>query len=159
MEKGLRDAHAGMPPAGAASGWCWRRPPPGAELAKRWLEQPVGHLRDVRTELLLKLALRERAGLDNGRFLAAQQAQLAPTIDALDQRRRPRATSSTCGGGRAPGPFAASSSRRSTRSTPSAARPELRLSARNQLHGVVVRPSTGATSCRPSRSCSATVSA
>ena len=57
--------------------------PPGAELAKRWLDTPVEHLRDVRTELLVKLFLRQRAGLDNEPLLAAQQEKFAPTIDVL----------------------------------------------------------------------------
>ena len=55
----------------------------GRRLVNRWLDTPVEHLRDVRTELLVKLALRERAGLDSTELLAAQQAAFAPTIDVL----------------------------------------------------------------------------
>ena len=57
--------------------------PAGRRLAKKWLDTPVEHLRDVRTELLVKLFLRDRAGLDNEDLLAAQQQLFAPTIDAL----------------------------------------------------------------------------
>ena len=57
--------------------------PSGRRLAKQWLDTPVEHLRDVRTELLIKLALRERAGLDNDALLATQQQLFEPTIDAL----------------------------------------------------------------------------
>src|SRR5688500_4857649 len=39
--------------------------PAGRRLAKRWMDTPCEHLRDVRTELLVKLFLRDRAGLDN----------------------------------------------------------------------------------------------
>jgi DNA-binding PadR family transcriptional regulator len=55
----------------------------GRRVARRWLDTPVEHLRDVRTNLLTKLALRRRAGLDTESLLAAQQAAFAPTIDAL----------------------------------------------------------------------------
>ena len=41
------------------------------------------HLRDVRTELLVKLFLRERAGLDNQPLLALQLELFESTIDAL----------------------------------------------------------------------------
>ena len=65
----------------------------GRRTATRWLDTPVQHLRDVRTELLVKLTLRERAGLDNTELLAAQQEVFAPAIDGAHlggRRRRPR---------------------------------------------------------------------
>jgi PadR family transcriptional regulator AphA len=55
----------------------------GRRTTSRWLDAPVEHLRDVRTELLVKLFLRQRAGLDNTALLVAQQQQFAPRIDAL----------------------------------------------------------------------------
>jgi PadR family transcriptional regulator AphA len=55
----------------------------GRRYVGRWLDEPVQHLRDVRTELLVKLHLRTRSGLDNRSLLAEQQQVLAPTIDAL----------------------------------------------------------------------------
>src|SRR5688572_2509476 len=36
----------------------------GRRIAAAWLDEPVSHVRQIRTELLLKLALRQRAGLD-----------------------------------------------------------------------------------------------
>ena len=47
------------------------------------LESPVEHIRDVRTEFLVKLLLRSRSGLDSETLVITQQALLAPTIDAL----------------------------------------------------------------------------
>lgn len=61
--------------------------PRGRRVAKRWLDAPVDHLRDVRTELLVKLALRSRGGLGNHDFLDAQQRQLRPAIQALSAGR------------------------------------------------------------------------
>ena len=112
----------------------------GRRLSRAWLDRPVEHLRDVRTELLVKLVLRERAGLDNDALLVAQQAKFEPAIDALtssspnddlvDLWRRESA--------RAVRRFLDQALRPPDRRTDSgAARPDLRLSARNQLHGTV----------------------
>lgn len=48
-----------------------------------WLDRPVDHVRDVRTELLVKLTLRRRAALSLRPLLEAQRAHIAPAIDAL----------------------------------------------------------------------------
>lgn len=53
------------------------------ELAT-WLDEPVGHVRDMRIEFLLKLVLLRRAGSSPARLVAAQRASLEPTLDALD---------------------------------------------------------------------------
>jgi hypothetical protein len=43
----------------------------------------TGHPRDIRSELLVKLALLDRAGVDSGDLLLAQRGQLAPVAAAL----------------------------------------------------------------------------
>jgi molybdopterin-binding protein len=120
----------------------------GRERSRRWLDTPVAHLREVRTELLLKLALRARAGLDSDDLLAAQQARFDPVIDALlspgrsshpgdpvDVWRRESA--------RAVRRFLAQARQRSTPHPGRADRgpdpelTELRLSARNQVRATV----------------------
>ncbi|MGH3159350.1 MAG: PadR family transcriptional regulator [Streptosporangiaceae bacterium] len=58
--------------------------PAGRTAAKAWLSRPVEHVRDIRSELLAKLALLDRAGDDPQELLAAQRAQLAPLAAALD---------------------------------------------------------------------------
>ena len=55
----------------------------GRQAAEVWLRQPACHARDVRSELLLKLALLDRAGADPGELLRAQRSQLAPVASAL----------------------------------------------------------------------------
>ncbi len=65
--------------------------PGGRELAGQWLTRPACHNRDVRSELLAKLALLDRAGTDPGPLLDAQRAQLVPVADALAARLK-RAT-------------------------------------------------------------------
>lgn len=56
----------------------------GIALAKKWLEEPVQHLRDVRTELVVKVMLRERAGLPLEKFVVAQRSTFAPMIQAIE---------------------------------------------------------------------------
>jgi PadR family transcriptional regulator AphA len=55
----------------------------GRRQSRRWLDRPVAHLRDVRTELLVKLELRRRAGLALRPLLEAQQASFAPLVERL----------------------------------------------------------------------------
>jgi DNA-binding PadR family transcriptional regulator len=55
----------------------------GRDAAVAWLTKPVRHNRDIRSELLMKLALLERAGADSAPLLAAQREQLEPVAEAL----------------------------------------------------------------------------
>jgi DNA-binding PadR family transcriptional regulator len=57
--------------------------PEGRQAAGEWLHEPAGHARDIRSELLLKLALLDRAGADPEELLRAQRRQLAPIAGAL----------------------------------------------------------------------------
>jgi molybdopterin-binding protein len=57
--------------------------PRGKRVAAEWLAAPVEHLREVRTDLLLKLALRERAGLDVEELLTAQERAFDDRITSL----------------------------------------------------------------------------
>jgi DNA-binding PadR family transcriptional regulator len=55
----------------------------GREAATAWLAKPARHNREIRSELLVKLALLDRAGADPAPLLAAQRAQLDPVAEAL----------------------------------------------------------------------------
>ena len=57
----------------------------GRREVDRWLGSPVEHLRDVRTELLLKLVFAERAGRDGRPLLRAQQREFRAIFAALDR--------------------------------------------------------------------------
>lgn len=57
--------------------------PSGRRRRRSWLERPVDHMRDIRTELLLKLALRDRAGLPRAPLVDAQLRRLEPALAAL----------------------------------------------------------------------------
>lgn len=58
--------------------------PEGRTAVRAWLDQPVGHIRDVRSHLLLKLALLDRIGTDPADLLRRQKAVLEPIVDAID---------------------------------------------------------------------------
>jgi DNA-binding PadR family transcriptional regulator len=60
--------------------------PSGIEAAARWLRTPVEHVRDIRSHLLLKLALIDRAGGDPADLLDAQRAVLEPIAAAIEAR-------------------------------------------------------------------------
>lgn len=58
----------------------------GRAALRRWLETPVEHVRDVRTELLVKLALLARSERTPRRLLERQIEHLAPLIRAVSTR-------------------------------------------------------------------------
>lgn len=58
----------------------------GRARLQRWLDQPVEHPRDVRTELLVKFALRTRRGLPLRPLATAQQAKFGDILSGLEQR-------------------------------------------------------------------------
>ena len=64
--------------------------PPGRQAAERWLDTPVQHVRDVRSHLLLKLALLDRAGRDPTALLIRQKEVLAPIAEAVHAERAGR---------------------------------------------------------------------
>jgi DNA-binding PadR family transcriptional regulator len=60
--------------------------PAGVDALRAWLATPVEHLRDVRSLLMLKLALLARAGGDPAPLVAAQHERLVPLVAALEAR-------------------------------------------------------------------------
>ena len=59
----------------------------GREEAERWLSTPVEHVRDIRSHLLIKLALLHRAGRDPADLLRRQRAALDPIARAIQAPR------------------------------------------------------------------------
>jgi DNA-binding PadR family transcriptional regulator len=57
---------------------------PGKGQLKRWLRQPVGHVRDMRIGFQLKLILLQRSGASPLTLIKAQRLLLQPTLVALD---------------------------------------------------------------------------
>jgi DNA-binding PadR family transcriptional regulator len=57
---------------------------PGRRRLQRWLGEPVEHVRDLRIEFLLKLALIRRSGSSPADLISDQRTALDPTLSALD---------------------------------------------------------------------------
>ena len=55
----------------------------GRERAMAWLAEPVPHVRELRSEFLLKLAVLHRRDADPAELVAAQRAVLEPIVAAL----------------------------------------------------------------------------
>ena len=66
----------------------YRITPAGRAAAEAWVSRPAEHVRDVRSELMVKLALNDRAGVDSCPLIRAQLALLVPVAAALDDRLR-----------------------------------------------------------------------
>ena len=62
--------------------------PAGRAAGEAWLREPVDHVRDVRSELMVKLALHDRIGADSRPLVRAQLARLVPAAAALEDRLR-----------------------------------------------------------------------
>jgi len=58
--------------------------PTGRACLAEWLHRPVEHVRDIRIEFLLKLALMERAGTSPLALIRSQRIALDDTLNALD---------------------------------------------------------------------------
>lgn len=56
----------------------------GRRQLEDWLAQPVAHVRDIRIEFLLKLALLHRRGLSPVDLIRDQRNALLPTLNALE---------------------------------------------------------------------------
>src|SRR5690242_13912291 len=88
----LLDERKLIEPAGSERGLrgpnrtVFRATPAGREALARWLEEPVDHVRDIRSLLLLKLVLIDRAGADRKPLLHAQREVVLPSVAALERR-------------------------------------------------------------------------
>src|SRR3954454_11545050 len=58
----------------------------GRAALRKWVATPVAHLRDLRSELLLKLVIAEQCGIDVLPMLERQRRRVASIADALDAR-------------------------------------------------------------------------
>lgn len=57
--------------------------PAGRRVLRDWLSEPVAHVRELRTEFLVKLVLLDRIGADRHELVARQRQVLAPIADRL----------------------------------------------------------------------------
>ena len=119
--------------------------PTGRRLVRAWLDAPVEHLREVRTELLLKLVLRRRRGDASDSLLTAQYeafgehfdvlTTVGPGAEVVDLWRRESA--------RAIRRFLEAALTQTSPTAPTTRLPLMRLSARNQLRARVTSVAHG----------------
>jgi PadR family transcriptional regulator AphA len=83
-DQALIQPHATEPGEGGPQRTVYRIERRGRTALDRWLHTPVRHLRDVRTELLLKLVLGNRLGVDQRQVVLDQRAHFEPHFAALD---------------------------------------------------------------------------
>jgi DNA-binding PadR family transcriptional regulator len=83
-ERGLiRRTHTEPSPTGPPR-VVFRPTPAGRRAFKRWLAEPVTHLRDMRPLFLLKLVLAQRAGVEPPPILATQHDAFAAVVGSLE---------------------------------------------------------------------------
>lgn len=130
----------GEPEAGAGRSRVVLRPTAaGRRRAASWITDPVVHIRDLRTEFLLKATLLRRAGGDVLAFLDAQEAALGPLLERLANERGGSSLVETWRRESARGAqrfFHRMRADLSGRPTPGGLMP-MRLSARNQLNATL----------------------
>jgi PadR family transcriptional regulator AphA len=68
--------------------------PLGRRRLASWLREPVEHVRDLRIEFLLKMALLQRSGRSPLELIRRQRAALEATIDALEEEEEEVKTTS-----------------------------------------------------------------
>lgn len=83
-DEGLIRPHATEPGAGGPQRTVFRIDREGRAALDRWLRTPVNHLRDVRSELLLKLVLCHRHEVDPRPLVKNQQKVFRPHLAAFD---------------------------------------------------------------------------
>ncbi|HEX3087630.1 MAG TPA: hypothetical protein VHQ23_03180 [Ilumatobacteraceae bacterium] len=63
----------------------------GRAQLRKWLNTPVAHLRDLRSELLLKLIIADMCGIDIDQMLDLQHAHIESMADAISGQIDPHA--------------------------------------------------------------------
>jgi DNA-binding PadR family transcriptional regulator len=84
VEAGLAERAGAEPGMRGSSRTLLRVTPTGRQAVAEWLGEPVDHVRDLRSGLLLKLLFLQRSGLDRAPLLRAQRAVLAEALAALE---------------------------------------------------------------------------
>jgi DNA-binding PadR family transcriptional regulator len=86
VERGLIEPAGHEPGLRGPNRTIYRTTCGGATALVQWLDEPVEHVRDVRSQLLLKLIFAERIGIDPTHMLEAQHATVHAAVAQLEQR-------------------------------------------------------------------------
>jgi DNA-binding PadR family transcriptional regulator len=88
VDAGLAEKGAAEPSERGPHRTSVRATPVGRRMVRRWLTEPVEHVRDVRSLMMLKLLFIERSGFDPNPLLKAERNLLVPVAAALEQREQ-----------------------------------------------------------------------
>jgi len=88
VERGLIEPCGHEPGLRGPNRTIYRTTCAGATALVQWLEEPVEHVRDVRSQLLLKLIFAGRTGIDPTPMLEAQHATIDAAVSTLETRMR-----------------------------------------------------------------------
>ncbi|MGA0118224.1 MAG: TOBE domain-containing protein [Ilumatobacteraceae bacterium] len=111
----------------------------GNKALDRWLEEPVTHIREMRTEFLLKVLMREKLQMEVAPFVSAQREALADVTTTLAKsREQSLVTAWRREQARAVVRFLDELEGRETTTTVIDGGDAIPLSARNQLQGTVL---------------------
>ncbi len=80
---GLAEPHQTEPGDGGPTRTLHRPTTTGRAAIDRWLDRPVGHIRDLRIEFVVKVRLNRRRDRDLEPLVSAQQTELADTAAGL----------------------------------------------------------------------------
>ena len=83
VARGLLERGESVPGATGTARTLLTATPVGRRAARRWVRTPVAHLRDVRTELLVKLAMAERLRIDRVQLVDEDHEASATTCADL----------------------------------------------------------------------------
>jgi DNA-binding PadR family transcriptional regulator len=88
QQRGLIEAAGHEPGDRGPNRIIFRATAAGRAALFQWLDEPVEHVRDVRSLLLLKLVFAERAGIDPEAMLLAQHESIVTAIHSLEAKMR-----------------------------------------------------------------------
>ena len=87
-QRGLIEAISQEPGARGPNRTVFQATDGGRGALRLWLQEPVDHVRDVRSLFVLKLVLTVRAGLESRPLLEAQRQLVLPAVESLERRLR-----------------------------------------------------------------------
>jgi len=88
VEAGLVDKGVAEPSARGPHRTSVQATGSGRRMVRRWLTEPVEHVRDVRSMLMLKLLFIDRSEFDPKPLLEAERRALLPVASALEEREK-----------------------------------------------------------------------
>jgi PadR family transcriptional regulator AphA len=85
-EEGLIRRVGSVPGAGGPRKILLEATTAGTQTIRSWLDEPIAHVRDARSHLLVKLLLLDRIGMDSDTLVARQHCVLVEMLEGLQSK-------------------------------------------------------------------------